>query len=147
GLKRVVRADEVHPHRAYRALDHRVDTRDRSRVHEMRRTVDDAGQELVVEDVSIDEREVRMLRKARPAERVPVEIVDRDDLVVVDEPAGERRANEARAARDHDALSAQSHAASLRLPALVGRDETTKTTVTTAVTLASAQPSPRGHPR
>ncbi len=68
---------------------------------------------LGVEHVPLDEREVRMLGEGRAAERVAVEVVERDDLVLVDEPARERRADEAGAARDDDALSAQSHAASL----------------------------------
>ena len=42
-----------------------------------------------------------------------MEVVGGDDLVLVDEPLGERRADEARTAGDEDAFSAQSHAASL----------------------------------
>ena len=45
-----------------------------------------------------------------PRERVAVEVVERDDVVVVDEPAGERRPDEAGAAGDEDALAAQRHA-------------------------------------
>ena len=51
-----------------------------------------------------------MLCERGAAERVAVEVVDGDDLVVVDEPPRERRADESGAARDDDALSAQSHA-------------------------------------
>ena len=39
-----------------------------------------------------------------------MEVVDRDDLVRVDEPARERRADEPGAARDQDALARQRHA-------------------------------------
>ena len=46
-------------------------------------------------------------------ERVAVEVVEGDDLVVVDEPPRERRADEAGAAGDQDPLAAQRHAASL----------------------------------
>ena len=63
-----------------------------------------------VEHVAFDEREVRVLDERGAAERVAVEVVHRDDLVVVDEPARQRRADESRAARDDDTLSAQSHA-------------------------------------
>ncbi len=63
-----------------------------------------------VEHVALHEREVRMLGERGAAERVAVEVVDGDDLVLVDEPPRECRPDEARAARDHDALSRQSHA-------------------------------------
>ena len=74
-----------------------------------------------VEDVALDEPEVRVLGEARAAERVAVEVVDGDDLVVVDEPPRERRPDEARAARDDDALSAQGHAGECRRPRLLLR--------------------------
>ena len=66
-----------------------------------------------VEHVALLEREVRVLRQLRPGQRVAVEVVHRHHLVLVDEPARERRADEARPARDEDSLAAQSHAASL----------------------------------
>jgi hypothetical protein len=46
-------------------------------------------------------------------ERIAVEVVERDDLVLVHEALRERRADEARAARDQDAFAAQGHATSL----------------------------------
>ena len=64
-LERVVRADEVHPHRAHRALDDRVDACDRGRVHEVRRALQHVGEERRVEDVALDEGEVRDGRRAR----------------------------------------------------------------------------------
>ena len=67
----------------------------------------------VLEHVPLDELEVRVLRERRPAQRVAVEVVQGDDLVLVDEAASERRADEPRAAGDDDPLSAQRHAASL----------------------------------
>ena len=54
-----------------------------------------------------------MLGERSAAERVAVEVVDGDDLVVVDEPSREGRADEPRTARDDDALPGQCHAASL----------------------------------
>ena len=66
-----------------------------------------------VEDVRLVEREVRVLGERRAAERVAVQVVGRDHLVRVDEPSGERRADEAGAARDEDSLALESHAASL----------------------------------
>ena len=53
-----------------------------------------------VEDVALHEREVRMLGERGAAERVAMQVVDGDDLVLVDQPPGERRPDEARAARD-----------------------------------------------
>ena len=55
---------------------------------------------------------------ARARERVAVEVVGRDDLVLVDEPPRERRADEAGAAGDEDPLALK-HAAS-RIGALSG---------------------------
>ena len=85
-----------------------------------------------------------MLCERRTAQRVAVQIVDCDDLVLVDEPARERRADEAGAAGHDDALAGQSHAASLRPGRRIAP---ANTIVTTAATLSSAQPSPRGQPR
>ena len=66
-----------------------------------------------VEHVALHEAEVRMLAEVGARERVAVEVVERDHLVRVDEPAGERRPDEAGAAGDQDPLAAQRHAASL----------------------------------
>ena len=60
---------------------------------------------LRVEHVRLVEREVRVLGERRAGERVAVQVVDGDDLVLVDEPAGERRADEAGAAGDEDPLA------------------------------------------
>ena len=54
-------------------------------------------------------REVRVLGEVGPGERVAVEVVERDDLVRVDELARERRGDEAGAAGDEDPLALQSH--------------------------------------
>ena len=74
------------------------------------RGLGEAGQ---VEHVALDEAEVRVLAEVRARERVAVQVVERDHLVRVDEPAGERRPDEAGAAGDQDPLAAQRHAASL----------------------------------
>ena len=79
-------------------------------MHEVSRTAHDLGEEGRVEHVALDEAEVRVLGEGGAAERVAVEVVDRDDLVVVDEPPRERRPDESRATRDDDALSRQGHA-------------------------------------
>ena len=65
-----------------------------------------------VEDVALPEREVRVVGEVGAAERVAVEVVDGDDLVVVDEAARERRADESGAAGDEDPLALK-HAASV----------------------------------
>jgi hypothetical protein len=54
-----------------------------------------------------------VLGEVGAAERVAVEVVDGDDLVVVDEATGQRRADEARAAGDQDPLAGERHAGSL----------------------------------
>ena len=86
---------------------HRVDAGDRRAVDDVRRALRELAHELGVEDVALDEGQVRVVGDLRRVERVAVEVVERDDLVVVDEPARERRGDEARAARDEDPLAAQ----------------------------------------
>ena len=61
--------------------------------------------QLRVEDVALVEREVRVVGELGARERVPVQVVDRDDLVLLDEPARERRRDEARASGDEDRAS------------------------------------------
>ena len=62
-----------------------------------------------VEDVALVEREVGMLGEVRPRQRVAVQVVERDDLVRIDQAPPERRRDEARAARDEDPLALQRH--------------------------------------
>ncbi len=69
---------------------------------------------LGVEDVALYELEVRVLGQGRAAESVAVQVVDGDDLVRIDEPTRERRADEAGSARDDDSLAAQRHAGESR---------------------------------
>ena len=68
-----------------------------------------------IENVALVEGEVRVVGELGAGQRVAVEVVDRDDLVVVDEPAGERRRDEAGAAGEQDAFSAQGHGGELSL--------------------------------
>ena len=82
GLERVVGADHVHAHRAHRALEHRLDAGDRGAVDEVRRAARELLQLLAVEDVALVEREVRVVGELGAGERVAVEVVDGDDLVV-----------------------------------------------------------------
>ena len=76
----------------------------------MRRSARELGDGVEVEDVRLVEREVRMLRESRPGERVAVQVVERDDLVVVDQPARERRADEACSTGHEDPFPLQRHA-------------------------------------
>ena len=85
GLEGVVGADHVHAHHPHRALEHRLDARDRGAVHEVRGAGGELLQPLAVEDVRLVEREVRMRREVGAGEGVAVEVVDGDDLVAVDE--------------------------------------------------------------
>ena len=62
-------------------------------------------QRVGVEDVALDQLEVRVVGEVEPAQRVAVEVVERDDRVAIDELARERRADEAGAAGDEDPLS------------------------------------------
>ena len=98
-LERVVGADQVHAHRPDGALEHGVDARDRRAVDDVRRARPRARARVGVEHVGLVEAEVRVLGELRAGERVAVEVVDRDDLVVVDEAARERRADETRRRR------------------------------------------------
>ena len=105
GLEHVVRPDHVDAHRAHRALEHGVHAGDRRAVDDVRRTARRAPRAAPRSSTSAStKREVRMLRELGARERVAVEVVERDDLVRVDEPAGERRADEAGAAGDQDSL-------------------------------------------
>ena len=109
-LERVVGADDVHTHRPHGALEDGVDAGDRGRVDEVRGAADDVGEELLVENVPLHEAEVRVLGESGATERVAVQVVDGDDLVGLDEPLRERRADEPGAAGDDYALPGQSHA-------------------------------------
>ena len=111
GLEHVVGADHVDPHRPHGALEDGVDPGDPGGMDDVRAPRDELGQRAEVEHVALDEAEARMRLERGPSrERVAVEVVDRDDLVRVDEPARERRADEAGAARDQHALARQRHA-------------------------------------
>ena len=83
---------DVHAHRPHRALEHGVDAGDRGAVDDVRGAPRELGEARAVEDVDLVEREVRVAGERRAGERVAVEVVGGDDLVRVDELAGERRA-------------------------------------------------------
>ena len=68
-----------------------------------------------VEHVALDEAEVRVLGEIGAGERVAVQVVEDHDLVLLDEAARERGADEARPAR-HEDLSSRSEARRRSLP-------------------------------
>ena len=106
-LERVVRADHVDPHGAHRAREDGVDAGDRSGVHEVRAALDQRAELVTVENVGLLEVEVRMGREIGARQRIAVEVVHRDDLVVVDQTPGEGRPDEPRPAGDHDPLAGE----------------------------------------
>ena len=109
GLEGVVGADHVDAHRADWAREHGVDSGDPRRVDEVRAAGRELREPVEVEDVALGEAEVRVVGEVGPGERVAMEVVDRDDLVRVDEPGRERRPDEPGAAGDEDPLSRQGH--------------------------------------
>ena len=109
-LEDVVGPDHVDPHRADGALEDRVYACDAGAVDDVRRACESLRELIQVEHVALHESEVRMVAERRAAEGVAVEVVDRDDLVLVDEAPCERRADEPCAAGHDDALARQSHA-------------------------------------
>jgi hypothetical protein len=82
-------------------------------VHDVSGTADRLPDSLRVEDIGLDEGEVPVAAELASGERVPVKIVEEDDLVVVDEPARERGSDETGAASEHNALTVKRHAASV----------------------------------
>jgi hypothetical protein len=112
-LEHVVGPDHVDPHRSHGALEHRVDARDPGAVDDVRRVADGLSQAIWIEHVSLYEAKAGMVGQVGRGERIPVQVVDRDDVVRADEAARESRADEAGPARDHDPLALQRHAASL----------------------------------
>ena len=106
-LERVVGADHVHAHRAHGAREHGVDARDPGGVDDVRRPGRASVSASPVEHVALEEAEVRVLAEVGAGERIAMEVVERDHLVRVDEPAGERRTDEAGAARDQDPLAGE----------------------------------------
>ena len=81
GLEHVVGADHVDAHRPHRALEHGVDAGDRRAVDDVRRALRELAERVGVQDVALDEVEVRVLGEVARRERVAVEVVERDDLV------------------------------------------------------------------
>jgi hypothetical protein len=62
-----------------------------------------------VEDVAVHRLDVGVRREVGVAQRVARQVVVEDDAVVVDQPAGERAADEAGAARDQHAFAVERH--------------------------------------
>ena len=67
------------------------------------------AQQRQVEHVALDEAQVLVLGEIGAGQRVAVQVVEHDDLVLGHEPPRERGADEARAAGHQDLLPAQSH--------------------------------------
>ena len=105
GLENIRRAYHVDPHRSRRALDDRVDAGNRCRVNDNVRASHAILKPLAVEHVAPDDRQVHVPAVARARERVAVEVVVDDDLVLLDQPGDKAARDEARAARHEDRLS------------------------------------------
>ena len=104
-LRDVRGAHQVDAHRADRALEHRRDTGDRRHVDDVRRTLCGPAHVLEVEDVALHERHVRMLGEVRVLQRVVVQVVVEDNLVLVGQQPGDGGADEAGAAGQEDSLA------------------------------------------
>ena len=101
------------------------------------------GQARQVEHVALHEVEVRVLAEVGARERVAVQVVERDHLVRVDEPAGERRPDEAGSAGDQDLLAAQRHAASVPRRILAGPVQRTTLLAPASLLVASRRAARR----
>src|SRR5205823_10852621 len=88
---------------------HRVDTGDRRTMDDVGGTVRELAHRVCIEHIGLVQREVRVVTEIGGREGVAVKVVERDDLVLLDDPAPERRRDETGAAGDEDALSLQSH--------------------------------------
>src|SRR5205085_5336666 len=93
-----------------RALEDGVDACDRGRVNDVRRAAGELADRLGLEDVALDEGQVRVLGELGARERVAVEVVEGDDLVLVDEAAREGGRDEAGPAGDEDPFPLERHA-------------------------------------
>ena len=105
-LERVVRPDDVHTHRPHRAFTHRVHARDTRAMDNVRRSARELLHRVEVEDVRLVELEVRMLGERSTEQGVAVEVVQRNDVVCIDQAACKRRRDKAGAACDEDPFSA-----------------------------------------
>ena len=110
GLERVVRSDHVDAHGSHGAREHGVDPGDPCGVDDVGAPRHELRQPREVEHVTLDEAKARVLLELGARQRVAVKVVERDDLVLVDESPSQRRADEAGAARDQHALPLQWHA-------------------------------------
>jgi hypothetical protein len=108
-LEHVRGAEQIHSHRPHRALQHRVDARDRRQVDDVRGACGQLAQQRQVEHVALDEAQVLVLGQVGAGQRVAVQVVEHDDLVLRHETTREGGTDEARTARHEDLLAAQSH--------------------------------------
>ena len=75
----------------------------------MRRARGQLAQQRQVEHVALDEAQVLVLGEIGAGQRVAVQVVEHDDLVLGHEPPRERGADEARAARSSESSSRSEH--------------------------------------
>jgi hypothetical protein len=80
-----------------------------AQMYDVGRAVCELEHRIAVEHVSLVQLEVRMLGQLGPRQRFAVEVVHRRHVVPVDEPPGQRGADEAGAAGDQDAFAADRH--------------------------------------
>ena len=99
GLEHVVGADHVDAHRPDRAFADGVDPGDRGEVDDVSCPRRGLANCVGVEHVPLEEPQIRVVGELGARESVPVQVVERDDLVLGDQPTGQRRADEARPAR------------------------------------------------
>ena len=92
-------AHQVDAHRAHRALEHRRHACDCSHMNDVRGVSSRLAQEFEVEDVALDQGDIRVLPEIRVLQRVVVQVVVEDNIVVVCQQPRNRRANKAGAAR------------------------------------------------
>jgi hypothetical protein len=78
-------------------------------VNDVGRAVCELEHRVGVEHVSLVQLEVRMLAQVGAREGVAVQVVHRRHVVPIDEPPGQRGADEAGAAGDQDAFTADRH--------------------------------------
>ena len=85
-LDDLVRAEQVHFHRRHGVAIDGVDAGDRRAVDDDLAAVDRPSRGVVVHHVTLDEVQVRMGIEVGELQRVAVQVVVDDDLVVLEEP-------------------------------------------------------------
>jgi hypothetical protein len=105
GLEHVGGADHVDLHRVHGLLDHRVDAGDPGAVHHVRGAADRLAQRGRIEHAALDQLQVGVSGEGLVLERVAAQVVERDDLVALQQHARQRRADEAGSTRDEHPLA------------------------------------------